>query len=68
MSGILHLVQQREPGERQTKIVEVLAQAFSELMAADPEAFRRKFRKMATDPFSFYRGSAPLFYADMERD
>ncbi|HEV2821002.1 MAG TPA: DUF2252 domain-containing protein, partial [Solirubrobacteraceae bacterium] len=25
----------------------------------------RKFRKMAADPFAFYRGSAPLFYEDM---
>src|SRR3712207_7296505 len=41
--------------------------SFSELMNADPEAFRQKFRKMAADPFAFYRGSACLFYADMER-
>ncbi|RBY95221.1 DUF2252 domain-containing protein [Blastococcus sp. TF02-8] len=34
-------------------------------MEADAEAFRTKFRKMAADPFAFYRGSAPLFYADM---
>ncbi len=68
MAGILEMVRQREPGERREKIVEVLAEAFSELMAADPDAFRRKFRKMAADPFSFYRGSAPLFYADMDRD
>src|SRR3712207_3886210 len=34
-------------------------------MAADAEAFRTKFRKMAADPFAFYRGSACLFYADM---
>ncbi|MFP5253484.1 MAG: DUF2252 domain-containing protein [Actinomycetes bacterium] len=34
-------------------------------MAADPRAFRVKFRKMAADPFAFYRGSACLFYADM---
>ena len=33
----------------------------------DPRAFRGKFRKMAADPFAFYRGSAPLFYADMAR-
>ena len=52
---------------RQTKIVDVLVDAFSELMNADPEAFRQKFRKMAADPFAFYRGSACLFYADMER-
>ncbi|MDQ3892577.1 MAG: DUF2252 domain-containing protein, partial [Actinomycetota bacterium] len=67
MPGIVDLVQQREPrGGRQTKIVDVLVDAFSELMAADPDAFRNKFRKMAAGPFAFYRGSAPLFYADME--
>ena len=40
-------------GERQTKIVDVLVDAFSELMAADPDAFRSKFRKMAAGPFAF---------------
>jgi uncharacterized protein (DUF2252 family) len=60
-------VQQHESSdERQTKIVDVLVDAFSDLMAADPGAFRNKFRKMAAGPFAFYRGSAPLFYADME--
>ena len=34
-------------------------------MKADPEAFRTKFRKMAADPFAFYRGSACVFYADV---
>ncbi|NEK57790.1 DUF2252 domain-containing protein [Geodermatophilus sabuli] len=34
-------------------------------MTADADAFRTKFRKMAADPFAFYRGSACLFYADM---
>ncbi|MBB6625872.1 DUF2252 domain-containing protein [Nocardioides sp. KIGAM211] len=34
-------------------------------MKADPAAFRGKFRKMASDPHSFYRGSACLFYADV---
>jgi uncharacterized protein (DUF2252 family) len=64
---MVDLVQQHEsPGERQTKIVDVLVEAFSELMAADPDAFRNKFRKMAAGPFAFYRGSAPLFYADVE--
>jgi hypothetical protein len=67
MSGIVDLVHQHEsPGERQTKIVDVLVDAFSELMDAAPDAFRQKFRKMAADPFAFYRGSACLFYADME--
>lgn len=46
-------------------IIDVLAREFGELMAIDPAAFRRKFRKMAASPFAFYRGSASLFYADM---
>ena len=51
--------------ERQTHIVEVLVEAFADLIERDPRAFRGKFRKMAADPFAFYRGSAPLFYSDM---
>ena len=46
-------------------IIDVLSREFGELMAQDPAAFRRKFRKMAASPFAFYRGSAALFYADM---
>ncbi len=45
--------------------MEVLQDAFSDLMRADPRAFRVKFRKMAAGPFAFYRGSAALFYADV---
>jgi hypothetical protein len=52
---------------RQDRIVEVLVAAFEELIEADPRAFRRKFRKMAADPFAFYRGSAVLFYDDVAR-
>jgi uncharacterized protein (DUF2252 family) len=51
--------------DRSRLIVDVLVDAFSDLMAADADAFRTKFRKMAADPFAFYRGSACLFYADM---
>ena len=51
--------------KRQQLIVDVLDDAFADLMKADPHAFRVKFRKMAADPFAFYRGSACLFYADM---
>jgi uncharacterized protein (DUF2252 family) len=69
MAGEVDLERQRESSdERQTKIVDVLVDAFSELMNADPEAFRQKFRKMAAGPFAFYRGSACLFYADMESE
>ena len=55
--------------QRGEEIVSVLADAFGELIEADERAFRRKFRKMAASPFAFYRGSAPLFYADVaQRD
>jgi uncharacterized protein (DUF2252 family) len=52
--------------KRATFIVDCLVKAFSDLMKADPDAFRTKFRKMAADPFAFYRGSACVFYADVD--
>ena len=51
--------------KRQELIVATLSEAFEPLMKADPDGFRTKFRKMAADPFAFYRGSACVFYADM---
>ena len=51
--------------DRESFIVDCLVKAFSDLMEADPDAFRTKFRKMAADPFAFYRGSACVFYADV---
>jgi uncharacterized protein (DUF2252 family) len=69
MAGTVERGRQHESSdERQAEIVDVLVDAFSGLMDADPEAFRQKFRKMAADPFAFYRGSACLFYADMETE
>ena len=52
-------------GDRSQQIVDVLVDAFADLMAADADAFRTEFRRMAADPFAFYRGSACLFHADM---
>ena len=51
--------------DRESFIVDCLVQAFSGPDEADPDAFRTKFRKMAADPFAFYRGSACVFYADV---
>ena len=69
MAGTVDQGRRRESSDgRQTEIVEVLVDAFADLMNADPDAFRQKFRKMAAGPFAFYRGSACLFYADMERE
>ncbi|HEY5845055.1 MAG TPA: DUF2252 family protein [Mycobacterium sp.] len=56
-----------DDAERTTVIVDSLIEAFEPLMRADQTAFRTKFRKMAADPFAFYRGSACVFYADMAR-
>ncbi|MEH1126528.1 DUF2252 domain-containing protein [Micromonospora sp. CPCC 206061] len=57
-----------ENDQRPEMITEVLLREFGALMAIDPTAFRRKFRKMAASPFAFYRGSAALFYADVTGD
>ncbi|MCM3515325.1 MULTISPECIES: DUF2252 domain-containing protein [Nocardioides] len=55
--------------ERRTDlIVSTLGDAFAPLMKADPAAFRGKYRKMASDPHAFYRGTACLFYADVTGD
>ena len=65
MSGVDELAS--DSNARRGEVVGVLADAFAPLIEADPRAFRRKFRKMAADPFAFYRGSAPLYYADVAR-
>jgi uncharacterized protein (DUF2252 family) len=52
--------------ERGEEILAVFDTAFGELLAADPAAFRVKFRKMAASAFAFYRGTAGLFYTDLD--
>ncbi|MFI1012329.1 DUF2252 domain-containing protein [Streptomyces sp. NPDC020965] len=54
--------------ERGEEILAVFGTAFGELLAADPAAFRVKFRKMAASAFAFYRGAACVFYGDLERE
>jgi len=54
--------------DRADRIVAVLDEAFAPLMEADPVAFRGKYRRMASDPHAFYRGTACLFYADVAAD
>jgi uncharacterized protein (DUF2252 family) len=68
VDGVIGKIADRGEQARQDQMVEVLVDAFDELMRADPVAFRRKFRKMAAAPFAFYRGTACLFYADMAED
>jgi uncharacterized protein (DUF2252 family) len=54
--------------QRGERILEVFETAFGELLAADPAAFRVKFRKMAASAFAFYRGTACLYYADLAEE
>ncbi|MEV5609360.1 DUF2252 domain-containing protein [Streptomyces sp. NPDC052225] len=54
--------------QRGEEILAVFGTAFGELLAADPAAFRVKFRKMAASAFAFYRGTACLFYHDVQRE
>ena len=54
--------------ERGEQILAVFDTAFGQLLAADPAAFQVKFRKMAASAFAFYRGTACLFYNDLERE
>jgi uncharacterized protein (DUF2252 family) len=51
--------------QRAEMIVDTLQSMFAERMSDAPDAFRTRFRKMARDPFAFYRGSAILFFTDI---
>ncbi|WP_455354402.1 DUF2252 domain-containing protein [Streptomyces sp. SYSU K217416] len=61
-------VPQPTADQRGEQILAVFDTAFGRLLAADPAAFRVKFRKMAASAFAFYRGTACLFYQDLEED
>lgn len=61
-------VPQPTADQRGEEILAVFDTAFGELLAADPAAFRVKFRKMAASAFAFYRGTACLFYHDLGRE
>ena len=54
--------------ERLTHIFKVFDEAHGASIAADPDAWRGKFRKMAASAFAFYRGSAALFFADVKQE
>lgn len=56
------------PELRKQFIIQSFTENYADLIAQDSGAWRGKFRKMSETPFAFYRGSAPLFYADVARD
>ncbi|KAJ6128461.1 hypothetical protein N7471_009678 [Penicillium samsonianum] len=54
--------------QRGEEILNVFNKTFGDLLARDPAAFQVKFRKMAASAFAFYRGSACLFYHNLDLD
>lgn len=46
-------------------IIETFLKNFGDEMKENPKGWRERFRKMSTNEFAFYRGSAVLFYRDM---
>ncbi|CAF0901226.1 unnamed protein product [Adineta steineri] len=53
--------------ERTNYIIDTFVKNFGESMRENPKGWRGRFRKMASDEFAFYRGSAVLFYRDLHR-
>jgi uncharacterized protein (DUF2252 family) len=68
MSSVIDTIRSESPEQREQFIVDAFGAAFGDLLRAQPDAMRGKFRKMAASAFTFYRGSACLYYADMARD
>jgi len=49
-------------------IINTFSNYFRDGIEKNPAAFRARFSKMAATPFNFYRGSAILFYQDLQTD
>ncbi|CAF1255952.1 unnamed protein product [Rotaria sordida] len=54
--------------QRTNYIIDTFLKSFTNDIRENPKAWRNRFRKMAANEFSFYRGSAVLFYRDMLYD
>jgi len=54
--------------ERTDYIIDTFLKNFADNMRENPKGWRSRFRKMAANEFAFYRGSAVLFYRDMQHD
>jgi len=65
MSDVVDAIRAQRDPARAEVLVETLLDAFAPMIEASPAAFRRKFRIMAGSPWTFYRGSACVFYADV---
>lgn len=68
MSTLTEQIANQHPQQRRQTMIDVFTRAFQETVEPRKDAWRVKFRKMASSPFAFYRGSAPLFYTDLVQD
>jgi uncharacterized protein (DUF2252 family) len=68
MAGIYEKLGKLDAQERAGQIASSFTDTYPDLIAADSDAWRGKFRKMAGSAFAFYRGSAALFYRDVVQD
>ena len=53
--------------ERTNYIIDTFVKNFGDSMRENPKGWRGRFRKMASNDFAFYRGSAVLFYRDLHQ-
>lgn len=68
MASTTDVIRGESTTDRQRFIIDTFMTAYHDLMTRDRDAWRGKFRKMSSTAFAFYRGSAPLFYADVSED
>ncbi|CAF1446022.1 unnamed protein product, partial [Rotaria sordida] len=54
--------------QRTNYIIDTFLKNFTNDIRENPKGWRNRFHKMAANEFSFYRGSAVLFYRDMLYD
>lgn len=54
--------------QRGQEILRIFDATFGDLLKTDPAAFQGKFRKMAASAFAFYRGTACIFYNDLQAE
>lgn len=54
------------PEARAQHVLQALTQYNAGVIKANPEGARAKFEKLTTSPFVFFRGTADLFYRDLQ--
>ena len=67
-AGVRRVIAQDSDQTRTKYIIDTFVTNFADEMKANPKGWRGRFRKMASNEFAFYRGSAVLFFADMKHD